>query len=142
LQRLEHIWHLPVAFIVIPIFALFNAGIPLQLGAMGETLSHPVMLGVMFGLLLGKFIGISGACWLALRLGIGQLPSGTRFSQIVAVSVVGGIGFTVSIFIAELGFAGQPEYLLMAKTGVLAASLLAGVIGVVWLWWLGGQKHE
>ena len=141
LQRLEHIWHLPVAFIVIPIFALFNAGIPLQAGSLNETLTHPVMLGVAFGLLFGKFIGITGACWLALRLGIGQLPSGTRFSQIAAVSVLGGIGFTMSIFISELGFANQPEYLLMAKTGVLAASLLAGMLGFVWLWWLG-RKNE
>jgi NhaA family Na+:H+ antiporter len=141
LQRLEHIWHLPVAFIVIPIFAIFNAGIPLQVGSMSETLSHPVMLGVMFGLLLGKFIGITGACWIALRLGVGQLPTGTRFSQIAAVSVLGGIGFTMSIFIAELGFANQSEYLLMAKTGVLAASLLAGIIGYIWLWWLGRSKH-
>ncbi|WP_052177655.1 Na+/H+ antiporter NhaA [Methylotenera sp. G11] len=140
LQRLEHIWHLPVAFIVIPVFALFNAGIPLQFSSPGEMFTHPVMLGVMSGLLFGKFIGITGACWLALRLGLGQLPSGTRFSQIAAVSVLGGIGFTMSIFIAELGFADQPEYLLMAKTGVLAASLLSGLIGFVWLWWLGRSK--
>lgn len=140
LQRLENLWHMPVAFIVIPIFALFNAGIPLEMGAMGETLQHPVMLGVMLGLLLGKFIGITGASWLALRLGVGQLPTGTRFSQIAAVSVLGGIGFTMSIFIAELGFAGQPEYLLMAKTGVLAASLCAGVIGFIWLYWLGRRS--
>jgi NhaA family Na+:H+ antiporter len=140
LQQLEHDWHLPVAFVVIPVFALFNAGIPLQFGALGDTLTHPVMLGVMLGLLLGKFIGITGACWIALRLGIGQLPSGTRFSQIAAVSVLGGIGFTMSIFIAELAFAAQPEYLLMAKTGVLLASLLAGVLGFVWLWWLGRKR--
>jgi len=137
LQRLEHDWHLPVAFLVIPIFALVNAGIPLQLGALRETLTHPVMYGVMFGLVFGKFIGITGACWLALRLGIGQLPGGTRFSQVAAVSVLGGIGFTMSIFIAELGFAGQSEYLLMAKTGVLAASFFAGIAGFVWLWYLG-----
>lgn len=140
LQQLEHFWHSPVAFIVIPIFALFNAGIPLQFSNLGETFTHPVMLGVTFGLLLGKFIGITGACWLALRLGIGQLPSGTRFSQIAAVSVLGGIGFTMSIFIAELGFANQSEYLLMAKTGVLLASLLAGLLGFVWLWWLGRKN--
>ncbi len=140
LQQLDHSWHLPVAFLVIPIFALFNAGIPLQLGSLSDTMTHPVMLGVLFGLLLGKFIGITGACWLALRLGIGQLPSGTRFSQIAAVSVLGGIGFTMSIFIAELGFAGQDEYLLMAKTGVLLASLLAGVLGFFWLRWLGENR--
>lgn len=141
LQRLEYFWHLPVAFLVIPVFALFNAGIPMKFGALAETLSHPVFLGVVAGLLLGKFVGITGACWLALRLGIGQLPSGTRFSQIAAVSVLGGIGFTMSIFIAELGFAGQEAILLLAKTGVLAASVLAGVIGFIWLWWLGRIKH-
>jgi NhaA family Na+:H+ antiporter len=140
LQQLEHIWHLPVAFLVIPIFALFNAGIPMQLSTLGSTFSHPVMLGVMSGLLLGKFVGISGACWLALRLGIGQLPTGTSFSQIAAVSVLAGIGFTMSIFIAELGFAGQAENLLMAKTGVLIASILAGLIGYTWLYWLGRKK--
>lgn len=134
LQSLMHIWHLPVAFLVIPIFALFNAGIPVELGSLGETFTHPVMLGVMVGLLLGKFLGITGACWLALKLGIAQLPTDTRFSQIAGVAVLGGIGFTMSIFIAELAFVTQPEYLLMAKTGVLAASLLAGVIGFIWLW--------
>jgi Na+:H+ antiporter, NhaA family len=137
LQQLELTWHLPVAFMVIPIFAIFNAGIPIQLGTLGDTFSNPVTLGVMLGLLFGKFIGITGACWLAIRFGVAQLPTATRFSQIAAVSVLGGIGFTMSIFIAELGFPGHPEYLLMAKTGVLAGSLLAGLLGFAWLWWLG-----
>lgn len=140
LQQLERLWHLPVAFLVIPIFAIFNAGIPLEGGDFLATLQHPTMLGVMLGLVLGKFIGIAGTSWLALKFGIGQLPTGTRFSQIAAVSVLGGIGFTMSIFIAELAFADQPSYLLMAKTGVLAASLTSGVIGVVWLYWLGRHK--
>lgn len=140
LQRLESLWHLPVAFLVIPIFALFNAGIPIQSESIAETLAHPVMLGVFLGLLVGKFLGISGACWLALKLGVGQLPKGTSLEQIVAVSVLGGIGFTMSIFIAELGFVNQPEFLLMAKTGVLLASLLAGLIGFVWLWCLACKK--
>jgi NhaA family Na+:H+ antiporter len=83
---------------------------------------------------LGKFLGIAGASWLALKLGIALLPVQTRFSQIAGVALLAGIGFTMSIFIAELGFAAQPEYLLMAKTGVLLASLLAGVGGVIWLW--------
>ena len=134
LQRLEHAWHLPVAFLVIPIFALFNAGIPIEFGALAATLSHPVTLGVALGLVLGKFIGISGTSWLALKLGIGQLPADTSFNQIAGVSLLGGIGFTMAIFIAELGFSAQPELLLMAKTGVLAASLLAGISGFLWLW--------
>lgn len=141
LQRLEHIWHLPVAFFVIPVFALFNAGIPIQMGSLSETFTHPVMLGVTFGLLFGKFIGITGACWLALRLGIGQLPKDTHFSQIAAVSVLAGIGFTMSIFIAELGFSAKhTDYLLMAKTGVITASLIAGIVGYTWMWYLGRKR--
>lgn len=134
LQSLERDWHLPVAFLVIPIFALFNAGIPLDLSTMAESLTHPITLGVMLGLLLGKFIGITGACWLALKLGIAVLPTGTRFTQIAGVSVLGGIGFTMSIFISELGFSNHPDYLILAKTGILTASLCAGIIGLIWLW--------
>src|SRR3546814_410233 len=101
---------------------------------MGESLTHPITIGVMLGLLLGKFIGITGACWLALKLGIAVLPTGTRFIQVAGVSVLGGIGFTMSIFISELGFSDHPDYLILAKTGILAASLCAGIIGLIWLW--------
>ena len=134
LQRLEHAWHMPVAYLVIPVFALVNAGIPLEAGLLGETLIHPVMLGVSLGLVLGKFIGITGASWLVLKLGVAVLPKDTRFTQIAGVSLLGGIGFTMSIFIAQLGFEGNDELLLMAKTGILAASLLAGVAGFTWLY--------
>jgi NhaA family Na+:H+ antiporter len=133
LQRLEHAWHLPVAYLVIPVFALFNAGIPLDIASIGKTLTHPVTLGVSMGLIAGKVLGISVSSWIAIRLGIGSLPAGTRFTQIIGVSLLGGIGFTMSIFIAELGFAHQPEMLLMAKTGILFASLFAGVAGFIWL---------
>ena len=134
LQRLEHDMHMPVAFLIIPIFAFVNAGIPMKLADMASTLTHPVTMGVILGLVLGKFIGIAGASWLALKLGFGQLPAKTHFNQIAGVALLAGIGFTMSIFIADLGFAGQPEYLLMAKTGVLLASLIAGIGGFIWLW--------
>jgi Na+:H+ antiporter, NhaA family len=137
LQRLEHAWHLPVAYLVIPVFALFNAGIPLQLSGIGQTLLHPVTLGVALGLIAGKVIGIAGTCWIALKLNIGQMPAGTRFTQIIGVSLLGGIGFTMSIFIAELGFIHQPELLLMAKTGILFASMVAGISGFIWLYLAG-----
>ncbi len=139
LQRLEHVWHIPVAYLVIPIFALANAGIPLDFGSIGETLSHPVMLGVTFGLIFGKFIGITGASWLMLRYGLAELPKGTRLSQIAGVSLLGGIGFTMSIFVAQLAFATEPQLLLMAKTGILFASALAGVTGFVWLFTVSGK---
>ena len=134
LQRLEHIWHMPVAYLVIPIFALANAGIPLAFDSLGETLTHPVMLGVSLGLVLGKFIGITGVSWLLLKMGVAVLPKDTRFTQIAGVSLLAGIGFTMSIFVAELGFAGQADYLLMAKTGILVASLLTGIAGFIWLY--------
>ena len=134
LQRLEHIWHMPVAYMVIPIFALANAGIPLALDSLDTLITHPVMIGVSLGLVLGKFIGITGVSWLLLKLGVAVLPKDTRFTQIAGVSLLAGIGFTMSIFVAELGFAAQPEYLLMAKTGILAASLLAGLSGYLWLY--------
>ncbi len=140
LQRLEQFWHLPVAFLVIPAFALVNAGIPFSFDTLPSTLAHPVTLGVMLGLVGGKCLGITAASWLALECGLGELPAGTRFSQIAAVSLMGGIGFTMAIFIAELGFAGEAELLLMAKTGILLASLLAGAAGFVALWWLGRAR--
>ena len=134
LQRLEQIWHIPVAYLVIPIFALVNAGIPLEFGSLSETLTHPVTLGVTLGLVLGKFIGITGVCWLMLKLGVAVLPKDTRFTQIAGVSLLAGIGFTMSIFVAQLGFENREELLLMAKTGILAASLLSGVAGFIWLY--------
>ncbi len=134
LQRLEHLWHMPVAYFIIPVFALANAGIPLALGSLGEIVTHPVMVGVSLGLLLGKFIGITGACWLVLKLGLAELPKDTRFSQIAGVSLLAGIGFTMSIFVAQLGFAHNEELLLMAKTGILFASLVAGISGYIWLY--------
>ena len=133
LQRLEHSMHVWVAFLIIPIFALANAGIPIEFAKIGESLSHPVTLGVIAGLLLGKVVGIAGFSWVAIKMGAGSLPEGTNFNQIIGVAILGGIGFTMSIFIAELAFVGQAENLLMAKTGILFASLAAGIIGYVWL---------
>ncbi len=140
LQRLEHAWHLPVAFLVVPVFALFNAGIPLQLDSLGETLSNPVTLGIGVGLIGGKFIGITLSSWVAIKLGIAELPPEIRFTQIAGVSLLAGIGFTMAIFIADLGFAAQPDYLLMAKTGILSASLLAGISGYIWLRLVAGGR--
>jgi NhaA family Na+:H+ antiporter len=133
MQRLQHLFHRPVALLVIPIFALANAGVPIPFDALADALRHPVTLGVMLGLVLGKLIGIAGGAGLALWLGVGQLPSGTRFTHIVGVALLGGIGFTMSIFIAELGFVAHPALMVEAKIGILGASLLAGVLGYLWL---------
>ena len=132
-QRAEHRLHVPVAYLIIPIFALANAGIPVDFSGFGDYLSHPITLGVLAGLLVGKTAGIVGMTWLTLKLGWAKLPADLTMAHILGVGLLGGIGFTMSIFIADLGFAGRPEDLLMAKTGILLASAIAGVGGVCWL---------
>ncbi|NIR58468.1 MAG: Na+/H+ antiporter NhaA [Gammaproteobacteria bacterium] len=133
LQRLTHGLHHPIALLVVPIFALANAGIPIELGAVDRLLTEPIFLGVAAGLLAGKLIGVAGVTWLALRLGIGSLPAGTTMRHIVGVGLIAGVGFTMSIFIAELAFARQPDLLLTAKTGILFASIVGGTGGYLWL---------
>ena len=133
LQRLEHSMHIPVAFGILPLFALANAGIPINFETLDLMLVQPVTLGVTAGLVLGKPLGIAGATWLALRQGWGTLPPGMTMAHVIGAGFLGGIGFTMSIFIAELGFKGQVDLLLMAKTGILFASLAAGIIGCLWL---------
>jgi NhaA family Na+:H+ antiporter len=128
-QRAEHSLHLPVAYLVIPIFALANAGIPIDFAGFGDYLAHPITLGVSVGLLLGKPIGIAGFAWLAMKLGWANMPAGMNMPQIIGVGLLGGIGFTMSIFIADLAFANSAADLLMAKTGILFASLIAGLSG-------------
>ncbi len=132
-QALEHHLHLPSAYLIIPIFALANAGIPIEWSELGEVIEHPVTLGIIVGLVLGKLVGIAGFTWLAVKTGVSALPTGVTMSHVVGVGLLGGIGFTMSIFIAELGFAGNEEHLLMAKTGILIASLVAGIGGYLWL---------
>ncbi|MFT5720243.1 MAG: NhaA family Na+:H+ antiporter [Motiliproteus sp.] len=142
LQRLEDQLHLPVALLVIPIFALANAGVPLGIDTLAEAFQHPVTQGVIAGLLLGKLIGIFGFSWLAIKLGIGILPEGTRLAHIAGVGLLGGIGFTMAIFIGDLAYLHQPELQVLAKTGVLSASLLAGILGTAWLWWCARKTAE
>lgn len=132
-SRLEHGLHLPVALIVIPLFALANAGIAIDFSSIGETILEPVSLGIVAGLVLGKVIGIAGVAWLAIKLGIAKLPENSSMSQIFGVAFLGGIGFTMSIFVADLAFIGDAALVFQAKVGILAASLFAGLFGFFWL---------
>lgn len=104
--RLEHDLHLPVSLIVIPLFALANAGISIDFSSIGATIMGPVSLGIIAGLVLGKVLGIAGVSWLAIKLGIAKLPDDSTMSQIFGVAFLGGIGFTMSIFVADLAFLG------------------------------------
>lgn len=131
--RLEQSLHLPVSLIVIPLFALANAGISIDFSSIGDTIVDPISLGIIAGLIVGKVIGIAGVSWLAIKLGIAELPQNTTMSQIFGVSFLGAIGFTMSIFIADLAFLCDKELMFQAKTGILSASLFAGLFGFFWL---------
>jgi len=132
--------HLPSAYIIIPVFSLANAGIPIDWSSLSSIITHPVSMGITAGLVLGKLLGIAGFSWIATKPGLTTLPKDLNFNHIIGVALMGGIGFTMSIFIAELDFAHSPEDLLMAKTGILFASLFAGISGFVWLYFTS-KKH-
>lgn len=142
LQRLIHSLHLPVALLILPIFAFFNAGVGIDFQNMISTLNNPVTVGVALGLLLGKVAGIALFSWVAVQIGAAVLPTGVRFTHLVGAALLGGIGFTMSIFIAELAFAHQPEMITQAKLGILLASVVAGAIGSVWLYRVGGNSPK
>lgn len=130
LLKLEHSLHNLVSFAIMPLFAFANAGV--RLGGVGDALLNPVALGVMLGLVVGKSMGITAFSALAVRLGIAALPAGVTWRMLHGAAWLGGIGFTMSLFIAELAF-GEAPLLDAAKIGVLVASLVAGGVGFLLL---------
>jgi NhaA family Na+:H+ antiporter len=129
LQRLERNLNPWVAYLIVPVFAFANAGVQLR-GNLLQALTLPLSLGILLGLLLGKSLGITLFSWLAVRLGVADLPYGVSWRQLFAASWLGGIGFTMSLFIANSAFR-QPELLDLAKLDILVASVLAASIGFV-----------
>ena len=125
--NLQHVLHKPVAFIIMPIFALANTGIALSGNWTGELASANSM-GIAAGLLIGKPVGILLMCWLAIKLGLSQLPEGINWRHITGASFLGGIGFTMSIFITLLAF-NDAGVVQISKIAVLFSSVIAGVIG-------------
>jgi Na+:H+ antiporter, NhaA family len=124
---LERFLHPVQAFVILPLFAFFNAGV--SLGGRGlAVLTEPVTLGVIVGLVVGKAVGVSLLCWLAVRAGRATLPDGITWPQIVGVGLLAGVGFTMSLFVSELAF-GKSALLDAAKLGILIASLTAGICG-------------
>lgn len=133
LRRWEDALDLPVALFILPLFALSNAGVVISVSSIVDSLQQPTGLGIITGLVVGKFIGISGACWLALRYNIGSLPNDVQLKHIIGVSLIAGIGFTMSTFIAALGFDAHPEHLHTAKTSILVASALSAMLGIIYI---------
>jgi NhaA family Na+:H+ antiporter len=136
LLTMEHRLHGVVAFVIMPLFALANAGVELGAGMLG-SLSLPVTLGIVLGLVVGKPVGITLFAWLAVRIGVAVLPEQATWRSLHGVSWLGGIGFTMSLFIASLAF-GDAGLLDSAKVGILVASSIAGVAG--WLMLRGAVR--
>ena len=141
LDRLEHTLHPWVSYLIVPVFALANAGVALSGDLLGDAAASSVSLGILLGLVVGKPIGILIACFLAIRFGIAELPSNTGYRHMAGAGLLAGIGFTVSLFITGLAF-DSPVLVDEAKVGILAASTVAGVIGFVYLWVLPGEPPE
>jgi NhaA family Na+:H+ antiporter len=126
LERLEHGLQGWVAFLIMPVFALANAGVRLT-AETGAAALDPIALGIILGLFIGKQIGVGGTCWLLVRFGLAQMPSRAGWRELYGVALLCGIGFTMSLFIATLALSG--EHLEPAKIGVLTASFISGVVG-------------
>jgi len=129
-EWLEHVLHPWSSFFIVPLFALANAGVPLSTRALSSAASSPITYGVLVGLVVGKVVGITGATWLATRSGVGVLPEGATSRGILGVAAIGGIGFTVSIFVTGLAF-DDPVLQNDAKIGILVASLVAAGLGTL-----------
>jgi NhaA family Na+:H+ antiporter len=132
LQSMEDALQAPVNYLIMPLFAFANAGVVFSGG--GNEIVGEVTYAVALGLLLGKFIGIFSFTWLAVKLKIGSLPEGMCWKNLAGVSMLGGIGFTVALFIANLSFGSKaPELLNQAKLGIICGTILSGIIGYIYL---------
>ncbi len=140
-QRMEHHLSPWVTFGIIPLFAMANAGLDLLAIPFRDVIVQSVTLGVMLGLVLGKFIGISGFAWLAVKIGLAKLPSGVQWRHILGAAWLGGIGFTMSLFIAQLAFTNSPALFEEARLGIIMASVIAAMIGLTWLY-LSARKFK
>ncbi len=137
-HRLEHILHKPVAFIILPVFALANTGVVIGADWM-QSLTSANGLGIAVGLLLGKPVGVVLLCLIAVATGLCRLPEDLGWRHVLGAGILGGIGFTMSIFITNLAFAGDAAAINASKMAILLASLVAGTAGFLWLKWVCRQ---
>lgn len=128
LSRLEFHLHPWTSFVIVPLFALANAGVEINSTSLSEAATSPIALGVAAGLVIGKTIGIWLAAWIGLKLKVARLPTGVDLSNMFAVAATAGVGFTVSLFVGDLAFTSR-EHIEIARIGTLGGSLIAGLIG-------------
>ena len=136
-----HALHYWVAFLIMPIFAFFNAGVSLEGVNMSEIISAPVTLGIVMGLVFGKPIGILLFTYIPVKIGWTSLPPGASWTNIIAIGFIAGIGFTMSLFINSLAYT-QPEFAMQSKIGILLASVIAALLGATLLWLSTATKKE
>ena len=140
LQRVEHTLTPWVTFVIIPLFALANAGIDLSSIEWAQALSNKVTVGVLAGLVIGKCVGVSLFSWIAVRWGIARLPSDVQWRHLIGAAWLAGIGFTMSLFISQLAFA-NPENVEQAKLGILLGSAFSATVGLIWLFFSSGPRN-
>lgn len=140
LRRLELMLHPWVAFFILPIFVVFNGGIPFTDFTLDSLLS-PVPMGIAWGLFLGKSCGVFAIVWLSVKVGLARLPSGCNWRQLFGVSALTGIGFTMSLFLSALAFSDTP-FENVARQGVMLGSLFSTLLGVIVLSWLSKSRGE
>jgi len=133
--KLEHFLHKPAAFFILPVFALANTALVIRPDWM-DQLSSSNSLGIMLGLVVGKPLGVALLCFFAVLLSICKLPSDLNWRHIIGAGMIGGIGFTMSIFITNLAFVNQAQLIDSSKIAVMLASLVSGILGFVWLRWV------
>lgn len=139
LERLEHELHGPVSFVILPLFAFANTGLSLA-GLTLDTLLQPVPLGIALGLFLGNQIGVFSFCFIAVKIGLARLPTGVGWKEMYGVSVLCGIGFTMSLFISSLAFTEGQHFAFNDRLGILSGSLLSAVVGYSLLNWMLPKK--
>ena len=120
--------------VILPLFALLNAGVVLDMASMGAAVTSPVTLGIVSGLVIGKPLGITLGALLAYKMGWGSLPRGVQFREVITSGLLAGIGFTMSVFITTLGFSDHPDLIAEAKIGILLSSIFSAVLGSVWVY--------
>lgn len=137
LQHLEHRLHNWIAFLIMPLFALSNSGVSFQGGGNLDSVLGGILV---ISLVFGKLIGVTLFSWLGIKLGVAELPEGVNFKQVIGIALLAGVGFTMSIFVANLAFQDSPLVLDSAKAGILVGSLVAGILGYVVLRFSSSKK--
>jgi NhaA family Na+:H+ antiporter len=140
LERLERLVHPYTSLVVVPVFALANAGLSLNSHTLSDSLSSAPALGIVLGRLIGKPLGVLALSWIAVRCGLATLPRATRWPEILGVGMLGGVGFTVALYVNERAF-DDPLLTDEGKLGILAGSLFSGLVGLVTLWLLTSRDR-